>query len=135
MLESFYPELRRRRVRCSGKPFIEKHYVTGHDCAKSGCKPHKCCPMAASTVRQIHAILSGALAAERWDWIAASPARIARRPQRCFDSIEHSALMDRVRARVKAKRVLFTGSTMDEGVHVGHWAFWGAEWVYPNPRP
>lgn len=38
--------------------------------------------MVASTVRQIHASLSGALgAAERWGWISTSPARIARRPK------------------------------------------------------
>src|SRR5690606_40227961 len=38
--------------------------------------------MAASTARQVHAILSGALgAAERWDWIVSNPARIARRPK------------------------------------------------------
>lgn len=38
--------------------------------------------MAASTVRQIHSILSGTLAAaERWGWIDSSPARVARRPR------------------------------------------------------
>jgi integrase len=37
-------------------------------------------PMAASTVRQVHAVISGALsAAVRWDWIAANPARGAQR--------------------------------------------------------
>jgi integrase len=82
-LESFYTELRRCRIRCDRKPFIEKHKKTGdHDCAAEKCKPHKCNPMAASTVRQIHAIISGALgAAERWGWIASNPARIARRPK------------------------------------------------------
>jgi hypothetical protein len=74
-LESFYTELRRCRVRCAGKPFIEKHKSNdeGHDCAVAECKPHTCRPMAASTVRQIHGILSGTLgAAERWDWIAST---------------------------------------------------------------
>jgi integrase len=38
--------------------------------------------MAASTVRQIHSIISGTLsAAVRWDWIASNPARIAQRPR------------------------------------------------------
>jgi integrase len=38
--------------------------------------------MAASTVRQIHAVISGALsAAVRWDWIATNPARGAQRPR------------------------------------------------------
>jgi integrase len=83
-MESFYTELRRCRARCDGKPYVEKHGTEeeGHDCKAEGCKLHKCRPMAASTVRQIHAILSGALgAAERWDWIASNPARIARRPK------------------------------------------------------
>jgi integrase len=83
-MESFYTELRRCRARCDGTPYVEKHGTDedGHDCKAAGCKLHKCHPMAASTVRQIHAILSGALgAAERWDWIASNPARIARRPK------------------------------------------------------
>jgi integrase len=38
--------------------------------------------MAASTVRQVHSIISGALtAAVRWDWISANPARIAQKPR------------------------------------------------------
>jgi integrase len=84
MMESFYTELRRCRTRCDGTPYVEKHGSDedGHDCKAAGCKLHTCRPMAASTVRQIHAILSGALgAAERWDWIASNPARIARRPK------------------------------------------------------
>jgi integrase len=38
--------------------------------------------MAASTVRQIHSIISGALsAAVRWDWLESNPARMAQRPK------------------------------------------------------
>jgi integrase len=38
--------------------------------------------MAASTVRQIHSVISGTLsAAVRWDWIEANPARVAQRPR------------------------------------------------------
>ncbi len=49
---------------------------------KVKCKPHVCKPMAASTVRQIHAIISGALsAAVRWDWLESNPARMAQRPK------------------------------------------------------
>jgi hypothetical protein len=45
----------------TGKPFI-KHKADGeHDFVKAKCRPHVCKPMAASTVRQIHAILSGVL--------------------------------------------------------------------------
>jgi integrase len=82
-LEGFYTELRRCRARCDGKPHIEKHKKTGdHDCKAARCKAHVCKPMAASTVRQIHAILSGTLdAAERWDWISSNPARVARKPR------------------------------------------------------
>src|ERR1700741_3435750 len=82
-LESLYAQLRRCRVRCSGKPFIDKHKVDGeHDCTEAECKPHECSPMAASTVRQIHAIISSALdAAMRWSWIDANQAKIAKRPK------------------------------------------------------
>ncbi|MBB5909117.1 tyrosine-type recombinase/integrase [Actinoalloteichus hymeniacidonis] len=82
-LESFYTELRRCRTRCDRNPFIEKHATRAeHDCGTAGCRVHVCKPMAASTVRQMHAIISGTLtAAVRWDWITANPARIARRPK------------------------------------------------------
>jgi len=82
-LESLYSELRRCRTGCDGTPFIEKHKKAGdHDCKVEKCKAHKCNPMATSTVRQIHAIISGALdAAERWGWIGSNPARVARKPK------------------------------------------------------
>jgi integrase len=82
-LETLYSELRRCRARCDGRPYIEKHKADGeHDCVKSKCVPHACRPMAASTVRQIHSIISGALtAAVRWDWISSNPSRIAQRPR------------------------------------------------------
>lgn len=72
MLETFYAELRRCRVRC-GSRSSGVHQVEG---------PHVCRPMAASTVRQVHAVISGALsAAVRWDWITTNPARGAQRPR------------------------------------------------------
>lgn len=82
-LESFYTELRRCRIRCDGKPFIEKHKTEDeHDCAEQKCTVHECNPLAKSTVRQIHSVISGTLAAaERWDWINTNPARVARRPR------------------------------------------------------
>ncbi|HTF47207.1 MAG TPA: tyrosine-type recombinase/integrase [Pseudonocardia sp.] len=82
-LESLYRELRRCRSRCDGRPQIEKHTTAGdHDCGKAECKPHVCKPMAASTVRQMHSIISGTLtAAVRWEWIDTNPARIAQRPR------------------------------------------------------
>jgi integrase len=82
MLETLYAELRRCRVRCDGKPFVEHRAVGEHDCVKKKCRAHVCKPLAASTVRQLHSIMSGALsAAERWEWIDANPARIAKRPK------------------------------------------------------
>jgi integrase len=82
-LETLYADLRRCRTRCDGRPHIERHQNDGeHDCAVAGCAPHKCRPMANSTVRQIHSIISGALsAAVRWDWIGSNPARVAQRPR------------------------------------------------------
>lgn len=82
-LESFYTELRRCRIHCDGKPFVEKHEKSeDHDCLAEGCKPHKCRPLAASTIRQIHSVISGTMsAAERWGWITTNPARVARRPK------------------------------------------------------
>lgn len=82
-LESFYAELRRCRIRCDRRPFIEKHKADGeHDCVEAKCVPHVCKPMAGSTVRQVHSIISGALnAATRWGWIDANPAKVAQRPK------------------------------------------------------
>jgi integrase len=83
VLESLYAELRRCRKRCDGKPYIEKHKTEKeHDCATEKCKVHTCSPMGSSTIRQIHAIISGTLdAAERWEWIDSTPARVARKPR------------------------------------------------------
>jgi len=100
VLEQFYAQLRRCRTRCNGKPFVE-HWTDAehecrtvkhrrrrqHDCAEVGCrvvecKPHECTPMSASTVRQIHFIISGALGtAARWDWIPSNPATMTKKPR------------------------------------------------------
>ncbi|HET9138117.1 MAG TPA: site-specific integrase, partial [Actinophytocola sp.] len=82
-LEAFYTELRRCRTRCDGKPFVEQHATDDpHDCAANDCTPHLCKPLAASTVHQIHSIISGIMSvAERWNWIYSNPARVARRPR------------------------------------------------------
>jgi integrase len=82
MLENFYTELRHCRVRCDGRPFIEHRAAGEHDCGTAKCAPHVCKPMAASTVHQIHSILSGTLdAAVRWDWISTNPTKAAKRPK------------------------------------------------------
>ena len=81
-LETLYAELRRCRVRCDRNPFVEHKPEGEHDCVTAKCTPHVCKPMAASTVRQIHSIISGALsAAVRWDWLESNPARVAQRPK------------------------------------------------------
>jgi integrase len=81
-LEALYAELRRCRQRCAGKPFIEHKKTAAHDCTEAECTRHKCDPMASSTVRQIHSIISSALsAAVRWHWIDTNPAKVAKRPE------------------------------------------------------
>jgi integrase len=53
-----------------------------HDCARSGCRQHQCKPMSPATVKQIHAILSGAFGtAVRWEWIERNPASSAKLPK------------------------------------------------------
>lgn len=81
-LETLNSELRRCRTRCDGKPFVVHRKKDEHDCVEAKCKPHECKPLAASTVRQIHAVISGALsAAVRWEWLSTNPARLATRPR------------------------------------------------------
>ncbi|TWE22492.1 site-specific integrase [Prauserella muralis] len=81
-LETLYGELRRCRVRCDGMPFIDHKAEGEHDCEKAKCRPHECKPMAQSSVRQVHSIISGVLgAATRWDWISSNPAKVAQRPR------------------------------------------------------
>lgn len=99
-LESFYAELRRCRDHCDGRPFVLHRTAGQHDCdphPRAACKPadpacrhcrricgpHICKPLSKSSIRQIHWILSGALAsAVRWRWIAVNPAEQAKRPER-----------------------------------------------------
>jgi integrase len=83
-LEPFYAHLRRCRALCNGRPFIEKHAQEDrHDCAVASCSPHVCKPYAASSVRSIHAILSGACsAAVRWGWISFNPMPSVRPPSK-----------------------------------------------------
>jgi integrase/DNA-binding transcriptional regulator YhcF (GntR family) len=73
VLDSFYAELRRCREHCARRKEIDHRTREPHDCDER-CDPHVCKPLSASTVRQIHFILSGALRrAVRWKWIAANP--------------------------------------------------------------
>jgi integrase len=83
-LEPWYVQLRRCRALCAGKVFVEKHAdERPHDCAAAGCKRHVCKPYAASRVRSIQAILSGACtAAVRWGWISLNPMLSVRPPSK-----------------------------------------------------
>jgi integrase len=107
VLEEFYADLRRCRHQCrNGEPAVD-HRTAGdhecrtirhkrrpgrpgrevHDCATAGCvvvecAPHRCRPMAASSIRQVHWIISAALAAAvRWEWIRSNPAETAKKPK------------------------------------------------------
>ncbi|WP_219419670.1 tyrosine-type recombinase/integrase [Pseudonocardia nigra] len=79
-LDSFYGELRRCRTRCTGRRAIE-HRVDGpHEC-NDRCRPHQCRPLAATTIRHIHFILSGAYKrAVRWRWVSVNPTALAEPP-------------------------------------------------------
>lgn len=73
LFDSFYAELRRCREHCDRRPYVEHRTRRSHECDER-CGPHSCRPLSASTIRQIHFILSGALKrAVRWRWIAANP--------------------------------------------------------------
>lgn len=72
----------RRRCRV-GHPVdvIEHRTHHEHEC-DARCRPHACKPLAASSIRQCHAILSGAFsAAVRWGWIAFNPIKAAQKPR------------------------------------------------------
>jgi integrase len=81
VLDSFYAQLRRCRLRCNRRQDLVDHRTTHeHECDER-CRPHQCKPLAPSTVRQIHWILSGAFErAVRWKWISVSPTDAAELP-------------------------------------------------------
>lgn len=81
-LERLYGRLRRCRALCNRKPFVERHAEEGpHDYGAAGCAWHVCKPCSASSVRSIHAVLSGACsAAVRWGWISFNPMPSVRPP-------------------------------------------------------
>jgi integrase len=80
VLDSLYAQLRRCRRRCGGRQQIDHRTQADHECDKR-CRQHVCRPLAASTIRQIHWILSGAFdRAVRWRWIAVSPVQASEPP-------------------------------------------------------
>ena len=79
-IESFYSQLRSCRSRCQGRPFVDHRTADDHACDRR-CRRHTCRPMSASSVRQIHAILSSACnRAVRWKWISVNPVNDADPP-------------------------------------------------------
>lgn len=79
--EQLYAELRVCRRRCHGREFVEHRTPRPHDCDER-CTKHVCKPLALSSIRQCHAVLSGALsAAKRWGWITVNPLDGAARPR------------------------------------------------------
>jgi integrase len=81
VLDSLYAQLRRCRQRCNGKATHVDHRTQVKHEFDERCHPHECKPLAASTVRQLHWILSGAFdRAVRWNWVAVSPLRSAEPP-------------------------------------------------------
>jgi len=74
MLDALYAELRRCRKHCkTSRSHVDHRTDHQHQCDQR-CRPHRCEPLSASTVRHVHFILSGAYKkAVRWRWVAASP--------------------------------------------------------------
>ncbi|HEY7046645.1 MAG TPA: tyrosine-type recombinase/integrase [Jatrophihabitantaceae bacterium] len=67
----------RHRRRSPGRP--SERATREHHCGEAGCRildcpPHRCRPLASSTIRQIHYVLSGAFSrAVRWRWVMRNP--------------------------------------------------------------
>jgi integrase/DNA-binding transcriptional regulator YhcF (GntR family) len=80
-LDSFYSILRTCRAHCGGRKYIEPRTDAPHEC-DTKCHPHKCLPLAQSSIRQVHSCLSGALKrAIRWHWITVNPLDQAEPPR------------------------------------------------------
>jgi integrase len=96
VLDSFYKELRTCRAHCGGRRYVEHRTNRQHECDPR-CRQHACRPLADSSIRKIHAILSGAgKRAIRWRWVAVNPFDQAEppsvpRPQPKSPSYEQAA--------------------------------------------
>jgi integrase len=81
-LDRFYAHLARCRELCDGRPFRVHSSGDRHDCATAGCQWHRCSPMAPSTIRRIHSIISTALTyAVKWEWVDRNVAKSASLPR------------------------------------------------------
>lgn len=79
-LDAFYGELRRCRTRCNGRPSIDHRAKGPHECTDT-CRPHTCRPLAPTTIRHLHYLLSGAYKkAVRWRWVSVNPTAQAEAP-------------------------------------------------------
>ena len=96
-IETLYAKLRRCRDHCAGQSYLQHRTMDEHVCdehtarrkcakvssgdpsaackwCERACGPHQCKPLAAGSIRVIHAILSGAFTrAVRWEWIGVNP--------------------------------------------------------------
>jgi integrase len=71
--EQLYADLRTCRRRCKGAALVDHRTTRAHKC-DGRCRPHECSPLAPTTIRKIHAVLSGAFtAAVRWGWVGVNP--------------------------------------------------------------
>ncbi len=101
LLDSLYAEMRRCSKHCRKRKGLVDHRTDkpGHVCdehrgtrctppnpegcraCRRACQPHRCVPLADSTIRQIHWIISGALdRGLKWKWISVNPADQADKP-------------------------------------------------------
>jgi integrase len=103
-LESFYASMRRCRDWCGGRKSI-KHRTTKEHACTDKCRPHKCVGLSASSVRQIHWILSGAFSrAVRWRWISVNPVDQAEPPAPPHPEPQPPSLTDAARLLTEAWR-------------------------------
>jgi hypothetical protein len=82
-LESLYAEAAKCRDHCRGKKYIahNKRRQDVHECSEQ-CRPHVCKGLSAASIRQIHWVISGALAAGvRLKWISMNYADQAKKPE------------------------------------------------------
>ncbi len=96
ILDSFYKQLGTCRAHCRGRSFVEHRTDRPHEC-DNRCGPHKCKPLADSSIRKIQAILTGAgKRAVRWGWIGVNPFDLAEplpvpRPEPKPPTVEQAA--------------------------------------------
>ncbi|MFE5567066.1 tyrosine-type recombinase/integrase [Amycolatopsis japonica] len=72
-LDSLYTELRRCRLHCKDKRFIDHRTTRPHTC-DNRCRPHACLGLGPGTIRKIHFLLSAAYKKGiLWGWWSVNP--------------------------------------------------------------